>query len=103
MHKRASIRSLLFVIVIFLLCIAIGYFEFTRARAGNTRSWLYTFEWPFFGGFGIYIWWRLRNGDWERIQKYLKDEDDKNDDELMAWREYQEKIERESPPGGPPT
>ncbi len=101
MNKRASIKSLFFVIFVFLLCIAIGYFEFTRARAGNTRSWLYTFEWPFFGGFGIYIWWRLRNGDWERIQKYLN-EDDENDPQLIAWREYQEKVERESPPGGPP-
>ncbi len=26
---------------------------------GNTLSWVYTFEWPFFAGYAIYMWWKL--------------------------------------------
>jgi hypothetical protein len=40
-------------------CFAAGWFELTRAQAGNELSWVYVFEWPFFGGFAIYLWWRL--------------------------------------------
>jgi hypothetical protein len=27
--------------------------------SGNTLSWVYTFEWPFFAGYAIYMWWKL--------------------------------------------
>jgi hypothetical protein len=40
-------------------CMAAGWFELTRARDGNELSWVYVFEWPFFAGFAIYLWWRL--------------------------------------------
>ena len=30
-----------------------------RALSGNTLSWAYTFEWPLFAGYAIYIWWQL--------------------------------------------
>ncbi len=30
-----------------------------RALGGNTLSWAYTFEWPLFAGYAIYIWWQL--------------------------------------------
>jgi hypothetical protein len=30
-----------------------------RALGGNELSWAYVFEWPFFGGYAIYLWWRL--------------------------------------------
>ena len=102
MNRRDSVKTLIFAIVMLILCLTIGYFEFTRARAGNPRSWVYTFEWPFFGAFGIYMWWRLSHGDWEKIHKYFT-EDDENDPQLMAWREYQAKMERENPVGGPPS
>ena len=26
---------------------------------GNTLSWAYVFEWPFFAAYAIYMWWRL--------------------------------------------
>jgi len=101
MNRRASFWTLVFAVVMLILCLSIGYFEYTRARAGNPRSWVYTFEWPFFGAFGIYMWRRLSKGDWEKLQKYLA-EDDPNDPQLIAWREYQAKMERENPSGGPP-
>jgi hypothetical protein len=30
-----------------------------RALSGNQLSWAYVFEWPFFGGYAIYMWWRI--------------------------------------------
>jgi hypothetical protein len=30
-----------------------------RALGGNTLSWAYTFEWPLFAGYAIYVWWQL--------------------------------------------
>ena len=31
----------------------------TGALSGNTLSWAYVFEWPFFAGYGTYVWWKL--------------------------------------------
>jgi hypothetical protein len=30
-----------------------------RALDGNQLSWAYVFEWPFFAGYAIYMWWRF--------------------------------------------
>lgn len=30
-----------------------------RALSGNTLSWAYAFEWPFFAGYAVYMWWKL--------------------------------------------
>ncbi|HET6810725.1 MAG TPA: hypothetical protein VFH50_06925 [Acidimicrobiales bacterium] len=30
-----------------------------RALSGNTLSWAYAFEWPFFAAYVVYMWWRL--------------------------------------------
>jgi hypothetical protein len=30
-----------------------------RAMGGNTLSWAYTFEWPLFAGYAVYMWWQL--------------------------------------------
>lgn len=36
-----------------------GFLELARAFDGNNRSWLYVFEWPFFGLFIFYMYWKL--------------------------------------------
>ena len=41
------------------LCIVMGFLELDRAIGGNNRSWLYVFEWPFFGLFVYYMYWKL--------------------------------------------
>jgi len=41
------------------LCIVMSFLELDRAIAGNNRSWLYVFEWPFFGIFVYYMYWKL--------------------------------------------
>ena len=34
-----------------------------RALSGNTLSWAYAFEWPFFAAYAIYVWWKLLRED----------------------------------------
>ena len=33
--------------------------QLDRALSGNSRSWLYVFEWPFFAIFLYYMYWKL--------------------------------------------
>ena len=38
--------------------LALGWWQFSRATGGNTLSWGYTFEWPVFAVFVVFIWFR---------------------------------------------
>ena len=40
-------------------CLALAWWQASRALSGNTLSWAYTFEWPVFAGYALYMWWRL--------------------------------------------
>ena len=40
-------------------CGALAWWQATRALSGNTLSWAYTFEWPVFAGYALYMWWKL--------------------------------------------
>ncbi len=40
-------------------CVALCWWQVTRALGGNDLSWAYVFEWPFFGGYAVFMWWRL--------------------------------------------
>jgi hypothetical protein len=40
-------------------CAALCDWQVHRALSGNTLSWAYVFEWPFFAGYGTYVWWKL--------------------------------------------
>jgi hypothetical protein len=35
------------------------FWQIRRALGGNDLSWAYVFEWPFFAGYAVYMWWRL--------------------------------------------
>jgi len=37
----------------------LGIWQLSRALHGNLLSWAYTFEWPFFACYAIWMWWRL--------------------------------------------
>lgn len=39
--------------------VAAFIWQVDRVRQGNTLSWAYVFEWPFFTGYAIYLWWHL--------------------------------------------
>jgi DNA-binding transcriptional regulator of glucitol operon len=38
--------------------LGLGWWQFSRATGGNTLSWGYTFEWPVFAGFVVFLWFR---------------------------------------------
>jgi hypothetical protein len=38
---------------------ALCVWQIYRAVGGNELSWAYVFEWPFFAGYAIYMWWRF--------------------------------------------
>jgi hypothetical protein len=40
-------------------CIALCWWQVSRALSGNTLSWAYVFEWPIFGAYGVFMWWKL--------------------------------------------
>jgi hypothetical protein len=40
-------------------CLALCWWQVTRALGGNTLSWAYVFEWPIFAGYAVFMWWKL--------------------------------------------
>jgi DNA-binding transcriptional regulator of glucitol operon len=92
-------------------CLALGWWQFSRALGGNSLSWVYTFEWPFFAVYAVYMWWKLlheplaETREAERTAKAVADEqpvslaelvqeldfdpyDDEADPELAAYNRY---------------
>jgi len=47
------------IIVIVPTFAALCLWQVHRALDGNNLSWAYVFEWPFFAGYAIYMWWRF--------------------------------------------
>ena len=48
----------LLALVMTATCLALGWWQFSRAADGNSISWGYMFQWPVFGGFVVFIWFR---------------------------------------------
>ena len=44
-------------------CAVAGWWQATRALAGNTLSWVYSVEWPLFAVLAIWGWWHLIHED----------------------------------------
>ncbi|BCJ60616.1 hypothetical protein [Micromonospora endophytica] len=38
--------------------LGLGWWQVSRAAAGNAISWGYAVEWPIFAGFVVFVWWR---------------------------------------------
>lgn len=38
---------------------ALTWWQIGRAISGNTLSYVYSFEWPLFAAYAIYLWWKL--------------------------------------------
>ena len=47
------------VVVVVPIFLGLFWWQVQRVRQGNTLSWAYVFEWPFFTGYAVYLWWRL--------------------------------------------
>jgi hypothetical protein len=103
-------------IVVFCGCCAAGGFELSRALSGNGFSWVYVFEWPFFAGFSVVIWWRLlhevdsagpasapESPQAAKVRPSPTPAGDAVEDEqLRAWQDYLARLHAEHQPGGPP-
>ncbi|PZS18872.1 MAG: hypothetical protein DLM57_05055 [Pseudonocardiales bacterium] len=125
--SAADVRLHALLVVGVPICIAAGWFELTRALAGREVAWVYTFEWPLFGIYGVYIWWRLyreRKSSTARPSNSIGEErsagpdvtpvglrasanertdvDQATDPQLAAWEQYLSALHSVDPPGGPP-
>ena len=45
-------------LVLVAACLSLGIWQYLRAAGGNTLSWAYTFEWPLFAAFVVWMWVR---------------------------------------------
>ncbi len=64
--KWTTTRALyahLTLLVVFPGFFALAYWQFHRAISGNELSWAYTFEWPIFAFYAVYLWWTIVNDD----------------------------------------
>jgi hypothetical protein len=57
--SRRSIGLHVLIIVIVPTFIVLCIWQLHRALGGNELSWAYVFEWPFFAGYAVYMWWRF--------------------------------------------
>jgi DNA-binding transcriptional regulator of glucitol operon len=57
--SRRAILMHLTLIVVVPTFIGLFWWQVQRVRQGNTLSWAYVFEWPFFAGYAVYMWWKL--------------------------------------------
>ncbi|MFV2102724.1 hypothetical protein [Micromonospora sp. LOL_024] len=45
-------------VVLVITFLTLGWWQVSRASAGNAISWGYAVEWPIFAGFVVFVWWR---------------------------------------------
>ena len=100
--SRRAVLLHLTALVVVPGCLALGWWQLHRALSGNTLSWAYTVEWPFFAAYGVYMWWRLvheqpevrtRNANGaDRPLSARADprdkEDEEEDEDLAAYNRY---------------
>jgi DNA-binding transcriptional regulator of glucitol operon len=91
-------------------CIALGWWQISRAIDGNTLSFLYAVEWPVFAIAGVVVWWLLLHTaaatPEERAQRRLYEErrraeaqaamrrPEEEDAALKAYNDYLAALER---------
>jgi DNA-binding transcriptional regulator of glucitol operon len=79
--------------------LALGWWQLHRALSGNSLSWAYAFEWPFFAAYGVYLWWKLvheQQEDSATVEAAARPaeaqgalvEDEEEDEELAAYNRY---------------
>jgi hypothetical protein len=57
--SRRAVGLHVLIIVIVPTFAALCIWQVRRALGGNDLSWAYVFEWPFFAGYAVYMWWRF--------------------------------------------
>ena len=61
--SRRAVMFHLEVVIVATGCLAAGWWQATRALAGNGLSWVYTIEWPVFALIAVGGWWFLIHED----------------------------------------
>jgi hypothetical protein len=74
--------------------IALAWWQVDRALSGNTLSWAYAVEWPFFTGYAVVLWWKLLH-DQPREQGHepgdevpTENEETAEDKEMTEYNQY---------------
>jgi hypothetical protein len=67
--SRRALLLHLEVLVVAPGCIVAGWWQATRALAGNGLSWVYSIEWPLFALLAIWGWWHLVHEDPEAYRR----------------------------------
>jgi hypothetical protein len=69
-----------------------GWWQYHVALSGNTLSWMYTVEWPFFALYAVYVWWKLIHDSstpfdrlWAARQRVAAAEDGRPLNEIPGW------------------
>lgn len=62
LSRRAVLLHFEFTLVV-CGCLTAGWWQATRALAGNGLSWFYSVEWPAFVVLAVVGWWRLIHED----------------------------------------
>jgi hypothetical protein len=57
--SRRAIKLHLVILIIVPTFAGLCAWQVDRALSGNDLSWAYVFEWPFFAGYAVYMWWRF--------------------------------------------
>ncbi|MGP0030565.1 MAG: hypothetical protein ACLPVF_08670 [Acidimicrobiales bacterium] len=57
--SRRALRLHALIAVVVPTFAALCVWQVHRALGGNELSWAYVFEWPFFAGYAVYMWWRF--------------------------------------------
>jgi hypothetical protein len=104
LHGAAALKLHLTLAVGLAVCLAAGGYELYRALGGNALSWAYTFEWPLFGAFGIYLWWRLLHEEHvspRQAKQAAAPLSEVEQAKLDAWNAYLAELHAAEGPPGP--
>jgi len=96
--SRRAVSLHVALIVFVPACVALTWWQVSRALGGNTLSWVYTVEWPIFGAYAAFMWWKLVHDEpapadapGPRDEADEGDEEargDDQDDELAEYNRY---------------
>ena len=93
-----ALRLHLTLVIGLSICLFAGWFELTRALGGNSLSWAYVFEWPLFGIFAIYLWWKLLHDDGSDPRPSAEPLDAETAQKLEVWNNYLAELRAQDPP-----
>ena len=57
--SRRALKLHVVILIVVPAFLALCVWQVNRALGGNSLSWAYVFEWPFFAAYAVYMWWRF--------------------------------------------